>query len=161
MGSLLFGRFPIGEYTPPGHRKRWQIASDISSRKVEIWSIEMELWCEAIRRDEYEAVGDEAGRALAVQAIGQLQERLAEFTLSCRAFELELQQNNAARRKVYHYFAPRRTREREMADSSTAVDHRQEPSGPEIVNVLYGMELTPELLDALEAKPEPLDASEA
>ncbi|KAL0572488.1 hypothetical protein V5O48_009475 [Marasmius crinis-equi] len=117
MSDNVIGRYPVGEYTPPGHRTRWRIAADISRCQLEVWSTQFEIDCELDMRG---LCGGQAGRARAQEsaAFKLLRDRLDQAKSELRLFERELEANNAERVKLYHYF-PRRGTDT-TTDSSAA-----------------------------------------
>ncbi|KAL0570575.1 hypothetical protein V5O48_011383 [Marasmius crinis-equi] len=101
--SMLLAYFPIGEYTPPSHRSRWQIAMNIEHYKQEIWELKFEIWCEGRKREECEVKRDKVGCNLAISLIEVYQEELDDRKQMCRTFEIELEVNNGKREKIDDY----------------------------------------------------------
>ncbi|KAK1220477.1 hypothetical protein PQX77_016754 [Marasmius sp. AFHP31] len=83
-------KFPMHEYTPPGHRERWQIARDLRLVHFRLLLNRMKL---GSFQDDQEKEEHE-----------NLREKLAKQLSS---LERELSMNNKKRRTVYDYF-PRR-----------------------------------------------------
>ncbi|KAL0565233.1 hypothetical protein V5O48_016791 [Marasmius crinis-equi] len=106
---------------------------DIERCKLQIWELEIEIWCEEAVSTEREAKGDRIGHLFAAQLVEVYIAELDERKQECRAYEKELEDNNAERVKLYHYFI----RRGDIVNDATAMDN--ETMDDDIPNDAGGM----------------------